>query len=192
MPRIHWVSDREDQSEYDEPRKYLWTHSNLPHDQPVAFCGNDPTTYELIRVVAARHSESCSLRNKEHTTKKTWIRSCESMHPHQVAHPPWWKAGAAYSGNLDSSLLAVDERDAHLAAAVELAPIAARFRFERLRLPQCPVVEEVQVDCHFLWLQNHWDYLELNQPSETWIVCIRLNIFNISNGNKQLKTWIEE
>ena len=76
-------------------------------------------------------------------------------------------SGAAYLGSLGSSLLAVDDHEAHLAVAVELAPITTRFRFERLRLPQCPVVEEVQVDCHFLWLQNNWDYLELNQPSET-------------------------
>ena len=39
-----------------------------------------------------------------------------------------------YLESLGNSPLAVDEHDAHLAAAVELAPIAARFRFERLRL----------------------------------------------------------
>ena len=73
--------------------------------------------------------------------------------------------GAVYSENLDSSPLAVNERDAHLSVAAGLAPAAARFRFEQLRSPQYPVV--VVVDCHFLQLQSHWDYLELNQPSET-------------------------
>ena len=72
-----------------------------------------------------------------------------------------------YSGNLDISPLAVDENDAHLAAAAGLAPAAVRSRSEQPRPPQYPVVEVAEVDCHSLQLKSHWDYHELIQPSET-------------------------
>ena len=61
----------------------------------------------------------------------------------------------------------LDEHDAHLAAAAELAPTAAKFQFEGQELLRCPRVEEVEVDCHSLRLESHWDYHELIQPSET-------------------------
>ena len=69
-----------------------------------------------------------------------------------MAHPLW---GAAYSESIGSSVLALDERDAHLAAVAEPAPTAAKLQFERQELLRYPRAEEVEVDCHSLLLQNH-------------------------------------
>ena len=49
----------------------------------------------------------------------------------------------------------LDEHDAHPAVAAELEPTAAIFQFAQQELRRYPRVEEVEVDCHSLRLQNH-------------------------------------